>query len=240
MRFYGIKEEKSKQPEQNRESNLVRRAFSKMHRTRLKDQRPFGQVVGDAVISSIQTLLMIGGFIILFSVFTSLLNELNIIAIFGIILTPLMEILQIPKEITVPLFTGLFEITMGAEMISKLKSVPLVIQLTVVSFMLGFNGLSVQAQVISIIAKTDIRFLPYFFARILHAIIASILTIVLYQTYFSGKLLSEHDHTPVLQQHSYSYHLLQFFLEIGPLITISSIAVAVWILLNRHLRKNRH
>src|SRR5699024_9231016 len=118
-------------------------------------------------------------------------------------------------------------------------SVPLLIQLTVVSFILGFNGFSIQAQVASIIAKTDIRFAPYFFARILHAIFASILTITLYKNYFNERLSTQNDYAPVLQQHSYSYHLLEYLLKIGPVLTIGSIALAICILISRQLNKKR-
>ena len=239
MRFYGKKEKKIMTSSEKHESNLIMRAFSKMHRTRIKDDRPFGQIIGDAVISSVQTLLIIGGFIILFSVFTSLLNVLNIIDIFSFIIAPLLYVLHIPKDITVPLFTGIFEITMGADLVSKLKSVPLIGQLAVISFILGFNGFSIQAQVASIIAKTDIRFYPYFFARILHAIFATLLTVFLYKYYFEQKLSYSDSYTPVLQQHSYSYHLLEFMYQVGPLVTITSIAVAVYIMLTRYLKNYR-
>ena len=43
-----------------------------MHRTRLKETRPFGKMLGDSVMSSIQTLLMIGGFIILIFCYQSI------------------------------------------------------------------------------------------------------------------------------------------------------------------------
>lgn len=239
MRFYGRETNKSKSHDQTN-TNMIVRAFSKMHRTRMKDERPFGQIIGDAVVSSIQTLIMIGGFIILFSVFTTLLNVINITALFAIVVAPLMKVLHIPLEISGPLFTGFFEITMGSEMVSKLKSVPLVVQLATVSFILGFNGFSIQAQVASIIAKTDIRFLPYFFARILHAIIASILTIVLYKSYFEHRLLVQQEYTPVLKQHGYSYHLLECMFKIGPIVTVTSIALAVCILLTRFIRRKSH
>lgn len=236
MRFYGRDSKKNYQDQYN--GNLLVRAFTKMHRTRMKDRRPFGQIIGDSVISSIQTLIMIGGFIILFSVFTTLLNLLNIIDIFRLVLTPFMYVFHIPSEITVPLFTGIFEITMGAEMTSNLE-VPLVIQLAVVSFILGFNGFSIQAQVASIIARTDIRFYPYFFARILHAIIATILTIILYKSYFEQKFTLKQNYTPVLHQHSYSYHLLEYFYQIGPIVTIGSIFLAFCILFARKIKKSR-
>ena len=171
MRFYGINQMNEQKIETKEDMNIFFRALRKMHATRMNDDRPFGQVVGDAVVSSIQTLLMIGGFIILFSVFTTLLQVMNISGIVHAVLKPILTLLNVSTDISGPLFTGLFEVTIGSEMISKLHSIPLVVQLAAVSFLLGFNGFSIQAQVASIIARTDIRFYPYFIARILHAVL---------------------------------------------------------------------
>lgn len=236
MRFYGKNQIKEQKQIINEEKNIFIRALKKMHHTRMNDERPFGQVVGDAVISSIQTLLMIGGFIILFSVFTTLLQIMNISGIVHAVLKPILTLFNVSTDISSPIFTGLFEVTIGSEMISKLHSIPLVIQLAAVSFLLGFNGFSIQAQVASIIAKTDIRFYPYFFARILHAIFASIFSIILYRFYFEPKMTIQDD-TPVIQlnQHT-SYYLLEKITEVGPLVTIISILVASMILFQRTLK----
>lgn len=47
-------------------------------------------------------------------------------------------------------------------MISQTMTDTLLQQAIIISFILGFNGLSIHAQVASILAKTDIRYLPYF------------------------------------------------------------------------------
>ncbi len=53
--------------------------------------------------------------------------------------------------------------TLGSQMISQINETPLLQQAMVTSFILAFSGLSIQAQVASILAETDIRFKPYFF-----------------------------------------------------------------------------
>ena len=52
--------------------------------------------------------------------------------------------------------------TLGSQMISQINETPLLQQAMVTSFILAFSGLSIQAQVASILAETDIRFKPYF------------------------------------------------------------------------------
>ena len=162
---------------------------------------------------------------------------MNISGIVHAVLKPILTLLNVSTDISGPLFTGLFEVTIGSEMISKLHSIPLVVQLAAVSFLLGFNGFSIQAQVASIIARTDIRFYPYFIARILHAVFASIITIILYRFYVESKPTVQYD-TPVMQYDQYSfYNLFKTLSEIGPFITISSIFIAACILFTR-MKKN--
>src|SRR5690606_18812 len=112
--------------------------FRIMHKTRLKEERPFGKILGDAVISSIQTLLMIGGFIILFSVFNKILSLVNITSLAGSLLSLLLKLFQIPPELSIPLISGLFEITSGSLMTSQTDSVELIFQVIITSFVLGF------------------------------------------------------------------------------------------------------
>ncbi len=233
MRFYGRTAEKEQKKEKN-QKNIFIRAVRKMHQTRLKDKRPFGEVLGDAVVSSIQSLIMVGGFIILFSVFTTLLNVIHLTEVIQLIIQPALTMFQLPNDIVVPFITGIFEITMGAEMISKLSNIPLIVQLAIISFILGFNGFSIQAQVASILAKTDIRFFPYFFARLMHATIACLLSLLLYAYYFEDKLTVQN--VAAVHQSNHSSLIIESLTLTGPIITISSLFLAVCILFHRFIK----
>lgn len=237
MRFYKFNKSKRYNDMKNK-SNIFMRALKKMHYTRIKDPRPFGEILGDSVITSVQTLVMIGGFIILFSVFTTLLQLIHIADIIQFGLTPLLVIFHIPKEIITPLMTGIFEITMGADLISKLSKLPLYIQLALISFILGFNGFSVQAQVASIISKTDIRFYPYFFARTLHAFLACALTIFLYKFFEKKYLFLPNDPAMVVgNKQDIATSVYEFFTYIGPIITIITISLTFYLLINRYKKR---
>lgn len=232
MRFYRQNEKNSAAFAEFPQQNIFFRAFHKMHETRITNTRPFGQIIGDAVISSVQTLLMIGGFIIFFSVFTTILHELSLFEILHTLLRPILHLLQLPSEIIQPLSTGLFEISIGTEMIAALHNIPIIMQLAVISFLLGFNGISVQAQVASIIANTDIQFHPYFFARLLHATTAAALAVSLFPFFFPINIKPKDLQTVVALKDT-SYPWFDFFVFYGPIFTIGSILVALCILLFR-------
>ncbi|MFS0861369.1 sporulation integral membrane protein YlbJ [Fredinandcohnia sp. 179-A 10B2 NHS] len=233
MRFHGSSKEEKKPEKKERKSYLVE-ALRELHRTRLREKRPFGQILGDAVSSSIQTLLMIGGFIILFSVLNKLLSLVNIIAIVGGLLSLLLKLIHLPPELSIPLISGLFEITTGSMMTSQVTDVDLLFKVIIVSFVLGFCGLSVQAQVASILAETDIRFKPFFIARIMHGFFAGGLAFVLWKPLYANLPDSERtggvvsvflqEQTPLWIEIIWN-NLIKF----GPLVTIFSLLVYILI-----------
>lgn len=214
-------------------SSLLPRAFSQMHRTRIRETRPFGELFGDAILTSIQTLLIIGGFIILFSVFTSLLQVIHLIDLLQFIIAPILQYSSLNTEIIPPFITGLFEITMGADAVSNTSTIPLLSQLMLISFILGFNGFSIQAQVASLISTTDIRFRPYFIARLIHAVVSSVITGMLYIFYFKHEseitdTISAHASLPFILN-----ELIAAITKMGPIFTIISLFVATAILIRR-------
>lgn len=228
MRFYKKSSPTKNNKLQQDNKHILHKAFQKMHRTRLQKKQPIGQIIGDSVLSSVQTLLMIGGFIILFSVFTSILQITRITDIIGLIFLPLLQIFHMPITIIPALVMGLFEITMGAKSITTIHHVPLLMQLVLISFILGFHGFSIQAQVASILAESDIRFYPYFIGRILHALFASILCYFLIQFIFQDVVSLTFKESP---QNAIPWEVP--WKPFGPIITLITISLASFILLLR-------
>lgn len=233
MRFYG-KETVKVEKEKNRS---IKQAFIELHRTRIKDKRPIGKMLGDAVLSSIETLLMIGGFIILFSVINKLLFVMNITGTLSYGLNYILSALQIPQDFSIPLIAGMFEITLGSQMTSGVVDTSLLHQAIITSFILAFSGLSVQAQVASILAQTDIRFTPFFVARIIHGCIASCITLIIWKPVYE-KLVSENSPTNTLpamihEQSDLFTQFLHTLSTIGPIITILSLLLYITLYFKR-------
>lgn len=240
MRFYG-KDNGSHQDEQKRKF-IIRSAFSTLHRTRLKDNRPIGKMLGDAVNSSIQTLLMIGGFIILFSVINTLLYHLHITAILAKAVEMLLSVFSFTENLSIPLISGIFELTLGSKLTSQVQDAPLLQQTMMVSFILAFSGFSVQAQVASILAQANIRFQPFFIARIIHGILASIFAYLLWKPVYLRFYQTDHPTSAVpvgfFEKGSWMHSFYERMIEAGPLITIFSLALYTVILFFR-LQRNR-
>ncbi len=157
------------------------RAFRAMHQARLKDGRSLGQLMGDSVTSSIQTLLLVGGYIIMFSVITNAMALIGVSGLLEGIFGLLLTILQLPAELASSLITGTFEITLGAQKASVApETVDMAHKIAIVGAITAWSGLSVHAQVASILSSTDIRYTPYFFARLLHGVLAGLITLIIW------------------------------------------------------------
>lgn len=219
---------------------LFTEALSALHQTRLKNKKPIGKLVGDAVISSIHTLLMIGGFIILFSVINKLLFHMHITAFFARLIEGTLHIFQLPPSLSIPSIAGIFEITLGSQMTSQAPEATLMQQAILASFILGFSGFSVQAQVASILAQTDIRFRPFFIARILHGFLSGYFTFLLWKPFENRLLNSQSASVPTfLQKHDLWWENLFYWLkQYGPLFTIFMLLLCIAVYVQTMESKN--
>jgi len=182
MRYY--KKNEMKQPIKSRkpEKNILIRAFDAMHQARINETRGFGKLMGDGVMSSIETLLMIGGFIMFFSVILTLITAIGLTNILASFLAIILVPFGISLELTSALINGFFEVTLGVKAVSEASvAVPLVQKVAIVSLISAWSGISVHAQVAAIVQKTDIKYTPYLFGRIIHSIFAFTLTFILWE-----------------------------------------------------------
>lgn len=239
MRFYRRKEEEKIQQKSTSRLPSIRQAFSQMHRTRIGETRPFGTLLGDAVLSSIQTLLMIGGFIILFSVVNRILFHMNITSLLATWMGGLLHIINFPDTLSLPFISGIFEMTLGSQLTSSIANATLLQQTIMTSFILAFNGFSIQAQVASIIAQSDIRFMPFFVARIAHGFLAAIFTVLLWKPFYIGTDYSGNPFNtfPVGGFSGERAHTLyQIMLDYGPLLTLAFLIIYIIVFTKRFIR----
>jgi len=242
MRFHEIKNKEIgfRRISLKNEGNILTRAFRAMHRARIADQRKFGKLMGDAVMSSIQTLLMIGGFIIAFSVVLSILTQVEITTFLAYIIQITLTPLGISKDLTQSIIYGLFEVTNGAKNVSEASNyIPMVDKLAIVSAISAWSGISVHGQIAAILQKTDIRYKPFFIARVFHSAIAFFLTFLLYPPF----QISETTNTlPTfvyqIPQQASSLHFWSTFELIANYFILASIILLILSLIIHLLKKN--
>lgn len=145
-----------------------------------------GKVLGDAIKNSINNILAIAGFIIFFSVLTRMLTVWGIIDYFAIFISNFLPFLNIPYPVAYGIGMGIFEVTLGANTISVTNS-ELLIKLLTVSLLLAFSGLSIIAQVMSVIATVPaVRLSFYLKSRLLQMIMSLAFTYIGYHLFFKS------------------------------------------------------
>jgi len=172
LRFYGRSQPNS--PEIAGKGSILMRAVAALDNARQKDRRPMGQLLGDAIRNSVNTLLLIGGFIILFSVIIRIMTVAGIVGIFSSAVTWLLAPFGMNPALTPAIISGLFEVTLGSQLAGQAPAaVPMLQKVMVASAIIAWSGLSVHAQVASIISGTDMKIAPFVVARFIHAIQAA-------------------------------------------------------------------
>lgn len=111
-----------------------------------------------------------------FSVFlNSIKDAINtMILIFGIIVTFQIIISILPCNM---FFKGIIEMTTGLRLISIYDNLYFKVFLS--TFFISFGGLCIHTQIMNILNKKGVRYLPFLFARIIHGIISAVMSIIL-------------------------------------------------------------
>ena len=170
FRFYNVKSASN--------TNIVLKNFTpysnNTYISRAKTVAPFGTVLSNSISEAINHVVMIGGFVVLFSVILSILNTLGIIGILTGFFTPFFSVFKIEPSFASGFISGLIELTNGVNKISNISVKNIATNILFCAFLLGFGGISVVFQVLSIISKTDISIKPYIYGKLLQGVFSCI------------------------------------------------------------------
>ncbi|MCL1918444.1 MAG: sporulation integral membrane protein YlbJ [Peptococcaceae bacterium] len=148
--------------------NPVSQGIQKLHALQNRG-RPLGLALGESAKKNMATLLQIGGYIMIFSVFIRLLKHWPILTFLSKI--PSLILGQTHVQEIEAVLTGIIEQTLGCR--GAVDAMPtLALQVGAIAFFMGFGGLCVFAQVAGVTAKTDLRLSPFLIARIMQGVLA--------------------------------------------------------------------
>jgi len=172
FRFYGqTQEPRSQHP------FSWSKAFAEIEIIQRKNKKPIGEILADAIRESTSTILLVGGFIIFFSVITHMFTVMHI----NTILSNGISLLTggyLPPSGGNALIQGFWETTLGSKAaVGAFTSLDA--RVGMLCFLMGWGGLSVFAQVASFTTSTDLRFFPFVLGRSLHAFLAFITSQIL-------------------------------------------------------------
>ncbi len=114
---------------------------------------------------------------LLISIEDSLKIMMNIFGIITFFLIIINVLINKPDHLVKILITGLFEMTSGLKYLS-IMSLNKKIKIIISAFFISFGGLSIHLQIMNILKKRKIKYLPFLMSRIISAIINSLIIIV--------------------------------------------------------------
>jgi sporulation integral membrane protein YlbJ len=143
--------------------------YEKKLKTQIHNYSPLnlGDVLKKSVEASIDTCILVFGFIVIFSVFIGIIENITLFKTL------------FKSNIIKALILGILEMTNGCNAIS-LSHTSLVIKIMLLSFFTSFSGICVIFQVYSFTSKHNVPIFRYIILKLLQAIISSVLTLILY------------------------------------------------------------
>ncbi|WP_208917811.1 sporulation integral membrane protein YlbJ [Paenibacillus uliginis] len=238
MRFHGRKNNTvSDHSTDLAKGSRLKVAIHAMHHAREADGRDFGTLLRQAVQSSLQLIIVVGGLVVFFSVFLELWTRAGAIPALNQIVSALLSLVGVPEQLSTALVGGLFEVTLGARYAGEAGDViPLAYKAAVAAFILSWGGLSVHAQIASILNATDLRYLPFMIARLIHGVVAAT-AVLLFWNPIMGETITTQAISAVsyLSSSGYNHIMAVFCILLGILISLT-LLMEVFILLRRKFR----
>lgn len=152
---------------------LLRRAFEAMHRARIEDGRLLGALLLDGIRSALKLVIVIGGLVVFFSVVIEVLSLARIIEALRAVAGTALSLFGLPAPLAAAAVDGLFEVTLGAKSAGQsIAGVPLQAQVAVASFGLAWAGLSVHAQIMSLVSHMPVRYGRFAVAKLIQGVFA--------------------------------------------------------------------
>lgn len=149
----------------NKNSKVMHSGFKKVS---------IGSALKTSIENSVNTTLQVGAFVIIFSIIISIIKS-N--AYISITFKNIEDFLNIPSSSLYGTLLGSIEFTNGCKLISS-STLPLILKLSIISFICSFSGLSVIAQISSFIGDLNISLFKYSFLKFIQGIISFIITFI--------------------------------------------------------------
>lgn len=147
----------------NDHSSLLKRALHNMIEARNRDGRSFGKLLGDTVSSSVQRLMTIGGYILIFAVIIQIISR------------------ALPEHYPGFVLPSIIEVHLGAFATTQSSWNSPVLLTATIGALLGWSGLCSYFQVRALLKPAGLGSREFLLSRVLHGSYAYVFTLLLWQ-----------------------------------------------------------
>ncbi len=166
-------------------NNKITKEIKDSYNNFLNAKKSIGSLISVSVKESMDTMLLICGLVIFYSVLVEILFNMKFINSF---ISLLDHNIPLSKNLIKATITGLFEITIGCKSIASSNS-SLLIKIILINFIIAWSGFSIHSQVISFLNKTDLNSGLYILSKLIHGILSSIFTYGLYLLRYKNSII---------------------------------------------------
>ncbi len=172
LRYYG-----NSTAQKSKKNISIKRSIIKLKNDYSKNNMSVGKLLSKSIQDSMETILIIGGFIILFSVLTKMLEITEVSTFLTKTLSPGFDLLDINSDFIFPITTGILEITNGCKNLANFP--PTLTTSAIAAGIISWGGFSIHAQAIGFLSKTKIKVSLYFLSKAAQSILAVIYVYIL-------------------------------------------------------------
>lgn len=161
--------------------------------------------LGESILESFKTLLLICGYIIIFSIIITLMEKF---LLFDMLALSIFK--PFNYDIVVASLKGFFEITLGCNALSNINHLNFIYSSILCSAIIAWSGLSIHAQSLTFIAKTDIKKSIYFLSKVTQSIFSALCAMVIapFLIKYQPEVLTVFSITDKISNSSFIYKLL--------------------------------
>ena len=142
----------------------------------LGTKKSIGSLISKSVKESMDTIILIGGLVVFYSVLVEVVFNMSLINNF---LHSLSDFLSLNYDLVKGFFSGIFEVTIGCKNVAS-SDASLITKVLGINFLIGWSGLSVHSQAFSFINSTDLNGKRYIISKFFHGVFSTLITYVLY------------------------------------------------------------
>jgi sporulation integral membrane protein YlbJ len=164
----------------DKSAGLFARSLYALHKAHEEDGRTFGKLLGDSVTTAVQNLLVIGGYIMMFSVLFNVISLSGLLEWLGRTTASAGGPGQHLYQWLLYLLPSMLEVHLGSYSISQSDMAPFAVQAAILSAALAWGGVSAQLQAKSLCGGTSSLglFLKW---RVIHTLIAFVLCLLVWK-----------------------------------------------------------
>lgn len=141
-------------------------------------RKPWGQLLSEAIESGLNTICLIGGFVIIYAVLIKILQVTSLLSLLQYPCSVFLQICGLEPCLDLSLATGFWEMTLGLQEVSS-TAAPLREKAIIAGILLGWSGLSIQSQVTGILSGSGINPRLYYQGRVMQGLLAGFITYLL-------------------------------------------------------------